>query len=116
MLSLNVTKEILKKWDAPVQHYYALHLGGFSEDIEVVNFEIEELVMDKNMGTLYRCELKLMAKSGTEISHVTNRENCLAAIDDSFAKAKRMMQRRLKGLIVDALPLTGVSNQAKQIN
>jgi len=97
MLNLNVSDVIISKSGKSIDHYFAMHLGGFSEDIESVNLLIEELPLIQQHGVLYRCELILIPKTGQAIQYVVDREHCVSAIEHSFAKAKRAMQRRLRG-------------------
>lgn len=98
MLYLNVSDAVLAQSGKSIDHYFALHLGGFSEDIKSVNLLIEEVPLIQQHGVLYRCELHLIPKHGHAIKHVVDREHCVSAIEHSFAKAKRAMQRRLKGI------------------
>lgn len=98
MLYLNVSDSVISKAGKSIEHYFALHLGGFSEEIESVNLHIEEIPLLQQHGVLYRCELNLIPKNGHAIKHVVDREHCVSAIEHSFAKAKRAMQRRIRGL------------------
>lgn len=98
MLYLNVSDAVISKSGKSIDHYFALHLGGFSEDIKSVNLSIEEIPLMQQHGVLYRCELNLIPKTGHVIQYVVDREHCISAIEHSFAKAKRAMKRRIKGL------------------
>lgn len=101
MLNLNASEAVIKKWDKSIAHYYALHLGGYLEDIRSVSFLIEEQPLKQQHGVLYRCEINVVPESGHVIKHVVDREDCISAIDYSFAKAKRMLHRRCRGLVLE---------------
>lgn len=98
MLYLNVSDTVMSKSGKSIDHYFSLHLGGFSEDIKSVNLMIEELPLIHQHGVLYRCELQVIPRSGDVIKHTVDREHCISAIEHSFAKAKRAMHRRVRGL------------------
>lgn len=98
MLCVDASDEILNKWRKSIEHYYAMHLSGFTEHIKTIRLSIEEQPLYQKHGILYCCRLNLVPKSGHVLSHSVDREDCIAAIDYSFAKAKRMLQRRMRGL------------------
>jgi len=98
MLNVNISEELKSRWGKTIDFFYSLHLGRFSEEIQSVNLRIEEVPFQKRPAMLYRCELQLIPVAGHVIRNQVDRENCSAAIDYSFAKAKRMMQRRSRGL------------------
>lgn len=98
MLKLNVSEEIKDRWGKTIDFFYALHLGGFSEEIQSINLYVEKVPFQKQPSELYRCELQLVPVVGHVINNQVAREDCNAAIEYSFAKAKRMMQRRARGL------------------
>ena len=104
MLYLNMSEEVLEHWGRTIDLYFALHLGGFHDDIKSVNLMIEEETLGDSEAVLYQCELKLITKIGEQHPIRVERENCGAAIEQCFAKAKRLMLRRIRGL-ADAYPL-----------
>lgn len=101
MLNLDVSESVRDKWGKAIDRNYALHLGGFLESIRAVNFLVEEIPLSKSTGVLYRCQLSVVPKNGHTLKHVVDREDCGAAIEHSFAKAKRMLQRKVRGLSSD---------------
>lgn len=96
MLYLNASDSLLDKWRKSIDLYYAMHLSGFFEEIKSVTFSLEEV--SATSGRVFRCQLHVVPQVGHTISSSVERENCLAAIDYSFAKAKRQMQRRSRGM------------------
>ena len=101
MLYLNVSDQTWKQWGRTIDLYYAVHLGGFLDEIKSVNLMIEELLQDASQAVsseakLYRCELEIIPKNGEIIQVISEREDCGAGVEYSFAKAKRQMLRRLR--------------------
>ena len=113
MLYLNVSDQTWKQWGRTIDLYYAVHLGGFLDEIKSVNLMIEELLQDASQAVsseakLYRCELEIIPRNGEIIQVISEREDCGAGVEYSFAKAKRQMLRRLRGFS-DTMPLRKIS-------
>lgn len=99
MLYLNVSDHVMRNWSRTVDLYYSFHLSGIYRDIKSVNLLIEEVSCAPDDKTLYCCEVYILPNVGDSIHLVVESENCGFAIEQSFAKAKRYMLRRIRGLI-----------------
>lgn len=98
MLNINISEEVKEKWGKSIDFFYSLHLGSFFEEIKSAQLYIEEVPLGNRPVVLYRCELQVVPVSGNTIRNHVDREDCNSAIDYSFAKAKRVMQRRSRGM------------------
>lgn len=103
MLTIDASEIVQSKWSKTIEYFYSLHLGGVSSEIQSVHIKIEELPLHKRPAALYRCELIVTPVNGHLIKNTVDRENFSAAIDYSFAKAKRMLIRRSRRLGTDYL-------------
>lgn len=102
MLYLNVSQTAMSHWGRTIDLYYSIHLAGFLEDLKSVNFSIEEIdvhpgAFQSGGGTLFQCVLQVIPKSGNKIGVIVEMEDCGAAIEQCFAKAKRSLLRRARG-------------------
>ncbi|KZX75372.1 hypothetical protein A3715_14610 [Oleiphilus sp. HI0009] len=96
MLYLNVNEKVLAYWERTIDLYYNIHLGSLVDDIESVNLFIDKQTSVQD--TVYRCELDVIPANGQKISIALELENCGAAIEQIFAKARRSMLRRIRGI------------------
>lgn len=114
MLFLNVSDAVLEAWGRTIDLYYSIHIGSISNEIKSINLLIEEEPLDANHyssanakkpqseRTLYRCGLTVVPANGEKIHIVVERENCGAGIEQCFAKAKRTLTRRMRGLSLNS--------------
>lgn len=98
MLNLNASSHVMDNWAQSIEHYFAMHLSGFTDYLDTINLSIDEQPLKEGSSVLYHCTLDLVSRSGFTLTQIVEREDCVAAIDYSFAKAKRSLQRRMRGL------------------
>ena len=103
MLTIQASEYVKQKWHKTIEYFYALHLGGLSTEIQSTLIKVEELPIQKRPAALYRCEVIITPKHGHVVQLHIERENCSGAIDYSFAKAKRTLIRRARGVGRDYL-------------
>lgn len=104
MLYLNVSEQILMQWGDSIDRYFALYLGGFRQELKSLNLLIEEECLGTDERRLYRVLLALIPSKGATIYLSLEREHCCGeAIEQSFAKAKRYLLRRIKGMVSDLM-------------
>lgn len=102
MLYLNVSEHVMRNWSRTVDLYYSFHLSGINTDIESVNLLIEQRQQEHDNRALYYCELNIHPCVGEHLQLAVESENCGVAIEQSFAKAKRYMLRRMRGISDEA--------------
>lgn len=98
MLYLNVSDKVMNQWERTIDLYYAIQLGSLSSEIKSVNLLIEEEPMGDESYCLYKVSITVIPLKGTNMSVSIEREHCGDAIEECFAKAKRYMVRRIRGL------------------
>jgi len=98
MLTIEASDDVKKKWAKSMEYFYALHLGALSNEVRSAVLKVETLPIQRRPASLYRCELLITPYHGHVIKNRVDRENCSAAIDYAFAKAKRTLTRRARGV------------------
>lgn len=98
MLYLNVNDQVLAQWGRTIDLYHSLHLGNLSNEINSVNFLVEEEPVPNSDKVLFKVGISVFPRSGEVIRILIEREHCGDAIEQAFAKAKRYLVRRIRGI------------------
>lgn len=98
MLYLNVSDQLMEQWGRTIDLYYSIHLGNLAAEIKSVNLLIEEESLSHSDKVLYLVEVTVISNAGGMLRLSIERENCGDAIEQCFAKAKRYIIRRIRGL------------------